>query len=135
MSGIKGKEDLGPLFLRIGLAITLILSVVVKFGNTQKVSGLMGALGISFASNAGIVTALGVILLISAALLLFGLATRANAIFLTVFFGVTIIAGLSAGIFSVGPAIWKDFAMIGGALALLFTGPGANSVDKKMGLN
>ncbi|MFB6246431.1 MAG: DoxX family protein [Candidatus Pacearchaeota archaeon] len=131
MSDTKQDKELGPLFLRIGLALTLIFSLVTKFGNTEKVVGMMGKLGLNFASSPGVVTALGIILLISAALLIFGLFTRQNAIFLTVFFAVTVLTGISAGILSAGPAIWKDFGLLGGALALVFLGAGSYSIDKK----
>ncbi len=124
------RPEKANFFLRLGLALTLLWSVLTKFRATDQVVQMMNGLGVSFMANTTMVTLLGVVLLLSAILLLFGIWTRLNALFLTLFFLVTVIAGLANGPFRVGPGLWKDFALLGAALALLYGGPGAHSAGE-----
>lgn len=132
MDFLKGKENLSNLFLRLGLAATLLWSVRTKFSTPEVVAGLFNKFGLTFFGNVAAVQVVATVLLISGILLVIGAFTRINGIFLSIYFLVTVILGIGTG-FAIGPAVWKDFALLGGALALTFGGPGAYSIDEKMG--
>ncbi len=119
---------MGNFFLRWGMALTLLFSVRTKFAATGRVAGMMDKLGLGFMSPTG-VQVLGVVLAVSAILLLVGKWTRANGVFLTLFFLVTVIAGIGTG-FGVGPALWKDLGLLGAALALAYGGAGSPGMDE-----
>lgn len=119
---LEENSSMGHFFLRWGIALTLLLSVRTKFMATGKVAKMMDSLGLGFMSS-GLVQVLGVVLAVSALLLLFNKWTRANGVFLTLFFLVTIIVALPSGL-TAGPAIWKDLGLLGAALALAFQGSG-----------
>ncbi len=127
----EGNEDKANLFLRIGVALTLLWSVKTKFGATNQVTNMMDALGLGFMSS-GLVIALGILLAIVSIMLIVGWQVRTAGLILTVFFAVSMLAGMFAGdsLFSVGPAIWKDFGLLGGAIALMLGGAGAKSIDE-----
>lgn len=124
----KGKQGLANLFLRLGMAITLLLSLRQKFANTDKVVEGMNSLGLGF-MTAGLVQALGVVLLAAAILLIVGYKVQYVGVFLTLFFLVTVLAGIPSAWTELG--IWKDFALLGGAVALMLGGAGDYSVDNK----
>ncbi len=126
------NKCMGSIALRVGLALSLLWSVMTKFTKTDKVAGLLGKLGLNFASNETFVLAMGVFLLVVSILLIVGKYLQAVGIVLTLYFLVTIIAGAVAGdaAFSVGPAIWKDFAFIGASLYFVFTGDGKSCCSK-----
>ena len=105
--------------LRLGLAAVLLWSVKTKFTTPDKVSGMMGALGLGFANNLFVIL-LGTVLTITAIWLILGYKVKYPAIFLSLFFSVTIVLGLLNG-FTVGPALWKDFGLLGASLALALT--------------
>ncbi len=117
MEFFKRYSEYGMVFLRLGFAATLLFSVFTKLSSTSQVAGMFGKAGIGGGEN--LVTAMAIVLIIVSLMLIFGFATRLAAGFLTLFFLVTLIAA-----FNVGPAVWKDFALLGASLALLFNGPG-----------
>ena len=132
MQALHTKEPMGPLALRIGMALALLWSVLTKFTNTEKVTGLLEGLGFSFA-NETLVIVMAIGLLVLAVLLIIGKYLHIVGILLTVFFLITLIAGALAGeaAFSVGPGIWKDFALLGVALFFAFSGDGKDCCVKK----
>lgn len=132
MQALHNKEPLGPLALRLGLALSLLWSVLTKFTKTEMVAKMLGALGLNFASNDTFVVLMGVFLLVLAVLLIIGKYLHIVGILLTVFFLFTVIAGATAGdaAFSVGPAIWKDFGLLGASLYFVFTGSGKDCCTK-----
>jgi len=132
MQALHNKEPLGPLALRLGLALSLLWSVLTKFTNTEKVIKMLGALGLDFAANETFVILMGVFLLVMSILLVVGKYLHKVGILLTVYFLFTIIAGASAGdaAFSVGPAIWKDFGLVGASLYFVFAGSGKDCCTK-----
>lgn len=120
MQWFKKDDTKADWFLRVGLAIVLLFSAVTKFTATEQVSGLFGQLiGIE---SAGFTIFMAVVLSVLALLLLFDTWTQPVGTLLSVFFAVAIISGLVAGgpTFSVGPAIWKDFGLLGASLAVAF---------------
>jgi len=113
------KAKYANLSLRFGLAIVLLWSVKTKFTTPDKVAEMMKALGLSFASN-GLVLVLGVVLAVIALSFIFNYKVKQTAWVLSAFLAVTIILGLPNG-FTVGPALWKDFGLLGASLALAFS--------------
>ena len=124
----KKYHTIGEPLLRLGVAITIIWSVVNKFTNTEMVAGMFESLGLSlFASNAGVIF-IAVLLLIAATMLIFGVYTRVAAGFLSIFFLVAIISTFGGEAFA-KVNVWKDFALLGIALFFLFHGSDFHSVD------
>jgi len=127
----KKYHTLGEPLLRIGVAITIIWSVVNKFVNTEKVAGMFEGLGLGlFASNAGVIF-IAILLLIAAILLILGLYTRIAAGFLSIFFLVAIISTFGGPAFA-AVNVWKDFALLGIALFFLFHGSEFHSLDSML---
>lgn len=126
MQAMKKHQALGPLFLRYGLALSLLWSVLTKLTKPEMVAGLFEALGLGFVSET-MVTILAIGLLIAAVLLVLGKYLHEVGIVLSVFFIVAIVSGGLAGdaAFSVGPGIWKDFALLGLAMYFAVTGDDA----------
>ncbi|MFB6212422.1 MAG: DoxX family protein [Candidatus Magasanikbacteria bacterium] len=133
MDFLKNNAGLGPVFLRWGLALTLLASVRTKFMMTDKVVGMMKKLGLNFLANPTIIQVLGVVLALVSVALILNWQPRAMGVFLSVFFVVSLLAGIFAGKapFSVGPAIWKDFGLLGAALYLAFSGGSIEPIQAK----
>ena len=112
------------LFVRVGLALTLLLSALTKFTATEQVTGMFDTL-LGFGS-AGFTIFMGVVVTVLALLLLFDVWPQPTGTALSVFFAVSIISGFIASVqagnapFGVGPAIWKDFGLLGASLAVAF---------------
>lgn len=132
MQTLHDKQPLGPLSLRYGLALTLLWSVLTKFTHTDTVVAMTQALGFSF-MNKTIIIVIAIGLLVLAILLIWGKYLHIVGILLALFFLVTILAAAAAGDapFSVGPAIWKDFTLLGAALYFVFTGEGESCCKQK----
>lgn len=106
--------------LSVGLLLTLLISAVKKFVATDTVTSLFGNL-LGFSAPA-LTIVVAVILLIAGIMIVVDWQRRIAAGFLSLFFLVTIISGVIAGgpLFTAGPAIWKDFALLGASLALFY---------------
>lgn len=124
----KSHKNWAHLSLRIGLAATLLWSVSTKLTSTEQVVGLFNNLGLTFATP-GIIIAISVGLLILSGLLITGKYLQTTGYLLTIFFLVSLISGTFAGEtpFSVGPGIWKDFALLGIAGYFALGGNTANT--------
>jgi uncharacterized membrane protein YphA (DoxX/SURF4 family) len=87
---------------------------------TEQVTGMFQSL-LGFGTPAFTI-GVAVVLVAVSLMLLSGWQQRVAAGFLTVFFAVSIISGLIAGgpMFSVGPAIWKDFGLLGASIAVFY---------------
>jgi len=112
------KSEYAPFVLRLGLALTILYSVKTKLAETMKVAGLFGKAG--FPQSEGLVTLMAIVLALAAIMLILGFRVRIAAAFLTIFFVITLLTA-----FSVGPAVWKDFALLGGSVSLLLSGAGS----------
>ena len=133
MQALHNNAPLGPLALRLGLALSLLWSVLTKFTKTEKVAGMLGKLGLDFAANDTFVIIMGIFLLILAVLLIVNKYLHVVGLLLTVFFLFTIVAGATAGDapFSVGPAIWKDIGLLGASLYFVFAGNSKDCCSEK----
>lgn len=114
MHFIKPSLKHANLALRWGLAVTLLWSVWTKFTATEQVAGLFGKTGLP--GDPTFVTIIGIILAILALMLIFDFKVRVAGLVLTGFFIVTLIAALPV---EGTPAVWKDFALLGGSISLL----------------
>ncbi len=106
--------------LSVGLALTLLVSVIKKFVATETVTGLFGTLlGVS---SPTLTLVVAVVLAIAAVMTVIDWQRRIAAGFLSLFFAVTLVSGVVAGgpLFTAGPAIWKDFGLLGASLALFY---------------
>lgn len=125
------NDGMGKLLLRIGVALTLLLSVWKKFTAPEKVAGLFNNL-LGFGS-AGLIQVVAVVLLLASIALLIGWQVQLVGWGLAVFFVVSILGslfstGVSGFLGGAGPAIWKDPGLLGASLALAFGGSGDYSV-------
>jgi putative oxidoreductase len=133
--------DLGPLILRIGLALVFIAHGWPKLNPNSEMKGIAGMTG--FLKQLGVplptffawvVTLLETV---GAILLILGLGTRILALGFAIDMLVAIylvkLRMMKAG-FS-GQNGWEfEFALLVGSLALLFTGAGSISLDAAVGL-
>lgn len=124
------KKELWSFFARWGLALTLLFSTYVKWTSPEMVADLLNQM-VGFGTP-GLILFMAAALDVLAILLMIGLWTRGVAALLSLFFLVTLVSGLNVGIYSVGPGVWKDFALLGASLALLFGGSEAMSLDAKL---
>jgi uncharacterized membrane protein YphA (DoxX/SURF4 family) len=133
MQALHQKEPMGPLALRLGLAFSLLWSVLTKMTKTEMVAGLFKGLGFGPLANETVVIVVAIGLLALSVLLILGKYLHIVGILLTFFFLMTLIAGALAGdaAFSVGPGLWKDFALLGVALYFVFTGDGKDCCIKQ----
>lgn len=117
---LEPNKEVASWTLRVGLVVTLLYSVVTKFIATEQVTGMFNTL-LGFGTP-GFTIGVGVVLILASIMLLTRWQDRLAAGFLTVFFAVSIISGWIAGgpMFSAGPAIWKDFGLLGASLALFY---------------
>lgn len=106
--------------LRIGLAVTMLYSVVTKLMATEQVTGMFRNL-LGFGTPA-MTIGVAVLLVAVSLMLISGWQQRLAAGFLSVFFVVSLVTGLIAGgpMFTVGPAIWKDMGLLGASIALFY---------------
>jgi putative oxidoreductase len=131
-------SDVGLLVLRIGLALVFIAHGWPKLNpnspmkGTAGVAGFFKQLGIPLPTAAAWLVAL--LETIGSVLLILGLGTRILAIMFVINMLVAIVKariGMMKSSFAGGNAIgWEfEFLLAVGALALLFTGAGAYSLD------
>jgi len=110
------KKKYASLALRWGLAIVVLWSVKTKFTTPDMVAGMMNSLGLGFANNFFVIL-LGITLGGLALWLISGHKVKYPAAVLSLFFSVTLVLGLLNG-YTVGPALWKDFGLLGASLSL-----------------
>jgi len=117
MEALKKHRGFASVALRYGLTLTLLWSLISKFTAPEMVAGLFSNLGFGFVTP-GLVTVIGIGLAVMALLLMTGKYLQIAGVLLTIYFLGSLIAGAFAGeaAFSVGPAIWKDFSLLGIAL-------------------
>src|SRR5574341_685532 len=128
--------DLGLLILRIGLAVVFIAHGWPKLKGIGMVTGFFKQLGIPLAPAAAWLVAL--LETVGSALVVAGLGTRILAAMFVIDMLVAIVKariGMAKAAFAGGNAIgWEfEFALLVGALALVFTGAGAYSLDAVLG--
>jgi putative oxidoreductase len=121
--------------LRIVLGIIFIAHGKAKFdGGMDGVAGFFGSVGVPFPElMAPLITALE---LVGGLLLIIGLGTRIVALlFALEMIGTTLLVRVDLGLIAdQGVGAELDLAILAGALAILFLGPGNLAVDNKIGL-
>lgn len=125
--------DIGILFARFGLGFTFLWA---GFGKLSDPAGfgmmLQNMMGVSEQMSSMAASAIGSLEFLAGVLLLIGLLTRPSALFtIVILIGSLTMFGLD---FGMGPAIWKDPAMIGMAALLFLYGSGKFGIDAKLGL-
>jgi putative oxidoreductase len=125
--------DIGILFARFGLGFTFLWA---GFGKLTDPAGvgmmLQNMMGVSEQMSMTVATVIGSLEFLTGILLLIGLSTRPSALFtIVILLGSLAMFGLD---FGMGPAIWKDPAMIGMAVLLFLYGSGKFGIDAKLGL-
>ena len=123
--------DIGILFARFGLGFTFLWAGFVKLSDPTGVGMMLqNMMGVSEQMSVIAATAIGSLEFLAGVLLLIGLLTRPSAIFaIVILLGSLAMFGLD---FGMGPAIWKDPAMIGMAVLLFLYGSGKFGVDRKI---
>ena len=136
-------HDVGLLILRLALGITFLVHGWPKLNPGSPMGGAAGMAG--FLKQMGIplpLLAAWVVALLEtagAALLVLGLGTRILAALYAVEMVVAILAAkrgmMKVGFMAQQATGWElDFVLLGGALALLFTGAGSLALDPVVGL-
>lgn len=125
--------DVGILFARFGLGFAFLWA---GFGKLSDPAGfgmmLQNMMGVSEQMSSMTASTIGSLEFSAGILLLIGLLTRPSAIFaIVILIGSLAMFGLD---FGMGPAIWKDPAMLGMAALLFLYGSGKFGIDKKLGL-
>lgn len=129
---MKTINDSALLLGRLLLTLLYISAGWGKIAGYAATQGYMEAMGVP-----GAMLPLVILLELGGGLaILFGLVTRSLSVFMA---GFTLIA---AYLFHYQPAeqmqmmmFWKDVSIAGGFLALMAAGPGAFSIDSKLGRN
>jgi putative oxidoreductase len=129
---MKTINDSALLLGRLLLTLLYISAGWGKIAGYAATQGYMEAMGVP-----GAMLPLVILLELGGGLaILFGLFTRSLSVFMA---GFTLIA---AYLFHYQPAeqmqmmmLWKDVSIAGGFLALMAAGPGAFSIDSKLGRN
>lgn len=124
----ENKSALTILVIRIGMAFAFFwagygkVSDPAGFGMMmQNMAGIQPEMATSMAMMIGILE------IVSGALILAGLLTRPAAIFqVVILIGAMVMFGFD---FTTGPAIWKDPTMLGVAIGLVVYGSGKFGID------
>ena len=120
------KEEIGLLFLRLGLGGVFLWFGIDKFINPDVWSSLIPISGSAF------LNVLGIVEILVGVLVLIGLFTRVFAsVAALMLVGIIISIWTSFGF---DYSIVRDGGLLFLALGIAFIGPGANSVDWKMGI-
>ena len=114
--------------IRIGIAFTFFWA---GYGKASDPAGfgmmLQNMAGIQPEMATSMALMIGILEIISGALVLSGLLTRPAAIFQTaILIGSMVMFGFD---FTTGPAIWKDPAILGVAIGLVIYGSGKFGID------
>lgn len=132
--------DAGLLILRVGLGIVFLAHGLPKLNSSSPIGGIAGFSGFLKQLNVPLPTVFAwlVALLetVGAALLILGLGTRILGLLFAIDMLAAILSakiGMMKAKFS-GQGGWEfEFALLVGALALVFTGAGAYSLDAMLG--
>ncbi len=127
----ENKSAASLLIIRIGLAFTFFwagygkASDPANFGMMlQNMAGIQPEMATSMALMIGILE------IVSGALVLSGLFTRAAAVFqVLILVGAIVMFGFD---FTTGPAIWKDPTILGVAIGLIIYGSGKFGIDYRI---
>ena len=127
---LRRLAPLGPLFLRLCVGFVMAAHGWSKYsGGVENVAGFFGTLGIPQAPiMAWVVT---VVELVGGVCIMFGLLTRFWAL---LFAGVMVTVILVAKGIAVPSEYEFELALLGGALALAFGGPGGAALDRMLGI-
>ena len=124
----ENKSAASLLVIRIGLAFTFFWA---GYGKASDPAGfgmmLQNMAGIQPEMATSMALMIGILEIISGALVLSGLLTRPAAIFQTaILIGSMVMFGFD---FTTGPAIWKDPTILGVAIGLVIYGSGKFGID------
>ena len=127
----ENKSAASLLIIRIGLAFTFFwagygkASDPVSFGMMlQNMAGIQPEMATSMALMIGILE------IVSGALVLSGLLTRSAAVFqVLILVGAMVMFGFD---FTTGPAIWKDPTILGVVIGLVIYGSGKFGIDYRI---
>ena len=124
----ENKSAASLLVIRIGIAFTFFWA---GYGKASDPAGfgmmLQNMAGIQPEMATSMALMIGILEIISGALVLSGLLTRLAAIFQTaILIGSMVMFGFD---FTTGPAIWKDPAILGVAIGLVIYGSGKFGID------
>ncbi|MEK0335984.1 MAG: DoxX family protein [Nitrosopumilus sp.] len=124
----ENKSAASLLVIRIGIAFTFFWA---GYGKASDPAGfgmmLQNMAGIQPEMATSMALMIGILEIISGALVLSGLLTRPAAIFQTaILIGSMVMFGFD---FTTGPAIWKDPAILGVAIGLVIYGSGKFGID------
>ena len=124
----ENKSAASLLVIRIGMAFAFFWA---GYGKVSDPAGfgmmLQNMVGIQPEMATSMALMIGILEIVSGALVLFGLLTRPAAIFQTaILVGSMVMFGFD---FTTGPAIWKDPAILGVAIGLVIYGSGKFGID------
>jgi uncharacterized membrane protein YphA (DoxX/SURF4 family) len=124
----ENKSAASLLVIRIGMAFAFFWA---GYGKASDPAGfgmmLQNMAGIQPEMATSMALMIGILEIISGALVLSGLLTRPAAIFQTaILIGAMVMFGFD---FTTGPAIWKDPTMLGVAIGLVIYGSGKFGID------
>ncbi|OGY59531.1 MAG: hypothetical protein A3B23_01060 [Candidatus Colwellbacteria bacterium RIFCSPLOWO2_01_FULL_48_10] len=129
---IEKYKDYGPLFLRVGLGIVFLLFGYQKLSvPEQTASQIQAILNVSLSLAAAANLSMGLAEILLGIGLIAGAFNRyvaplAAAMVTLIFVSITLKYGIQND-----PSLYRDIAIIGGALCLWFIGPGALSWDNR----
>lgn len=131
-TGLERYERYAPLFLRIGIGLTMFLSGLGKATGLEGVTRFFTGIGIPIPGLMAPLVAYTE--LIGGALLILGLGTRIIGLLFAIIMLVATFSAKWAGATKTGGVdfnqIRLEFLILMGSLALMFSGSGALSIDK-----
>ena len=124
----ENKSAASLLVIRIGMSFAFFWA---GYGKVSEPAGfgmmMQNMVGIQPEMATSMAMMIGILEIVSGALVLSGLLTRPAAIFQTIILiGAMVIFGFD---FTTGPAIWKDPTMLGVAIGLAIYGSGKFGID------
>ena len=127
---LEDAYEWAPVPLRLGLAALFAFTGIMKVMNLDSMTQFFAGLG--FPAAQAFVWLAIVIEIVGALFLLLGLWTRITAIVLSALLVIAITMGyLIPWDASKLPMLMNHWPMLGGTLALIFSGPGKWSLDEK----
>ncbi|PJC49883.1 MAG: hypothetical protein CO032_07720 [Nitrosopumilales archaeon CG_4_9_14_0_2_um_filter_34_16] len=124
----ENKSAASLLVIRIGMSFAFFWAGYGKVSDPAGFGMMMqNMVGIQPEMATSMAMMIGILEIVSGALVLSGLLTRPAAIFQTIILiGAMVIFGFD---FTTGPAIWKDPTMLGVAIGLAIYGSGKFGID------